>query len=207
MTTLLLVRHGETEWNAARRIQGSTDIPLNEVGRAQARETAAALVERLRGTTPALVSSDLSRARETAQIIGAALGLPEPVLYPQLRERAYGVAEGMTDTEYHAAFGEFNRDNVPDAETNAHLRARAVSAVRRIVRDARRSHAPSDVPVIAVAHGGLIAQLIRHASGGQLPLPGERIANASTHTFLVERDRLAVVEYAAVQIEPTVPVG
>lgn len=204
MTTLLLVRHGETDWNAARRIQGSTDIPLNDTGRAQAAETAAQLVARFDemhgGAHPLIVSSDLSRARETAQIIAAAFGADEPRLYPHLRERAYGIAEGMTVEDYRARYGEFNRDNVPGAESDLQLRIRAVDAVRRVVRDARRRHAPLDVPVIAVAHGALIGQLIRHASAGELPLPGERLANASTHAFLVERDRLSVQSYAAVPI-------
>lgn len=200
MTTLLLVRHGETDWNAARRIQGSTDIPLNDTGRAQARETAATLAERYAGLHPLVVSSDLSRARETAEIIADALGADAPRLYPQLRERSYGVAEGLSIDEYRERFGDFDRENVPDAETTPHLRARAVGAVRRIVRDARRRHAPVDVPVIAVAHGALIGQLIRHASGDTLPLPVERLANASTHAFLIERDRLSVQSYAAVAI-------
>ena len=200
MTTLFLVRHGETGWNAARRIQGSTDIPLNETGRAQARATAATLAERFAGTRPLVVSSDLSRARETAEIIADALGVDAPHLYPELRERSYGAAEGLTDTEYFARFGAWGQDNVPDAETNAALRARAVAAARRVVRDARRAHAPSDVPVIAVAHGGLIGQLIRHASADELPLAGERLANASTHSFLVERDRLSVLSYMAVPV-------
>lgn len=200
MTTLYLVRHGETDWNAARRIQGSTDIPLNETGRAQARAAAAALVEQFAGTHPRVVSSDLSRARETAEIIADALGAPAPALYPDLRERAYGVAEGMTDVEYIDRFGAWDRENVPEAESTADLRARALRTVRRIVGDARRAHAPSDVPVIAVAHGALIGQLIRHASADELPLAGERLANASTHSFLVERDRLSVLSYMAVPV-------
>ncbi|WP_292835980.1 histidine phosphatase family protein [Microbacterium sp.] len=200
MTTLLLVRHGETDWNAAHRIQGSSDIPLNDTGRAQARETAAMLAERFAGVRPFVVSSDLSRARETAQIIAAALGAGEPRAYPLLRERAYGVAEGLSVREYFERFGAWDRESVPDAETSPELRRRAVGAVQRIVRDARRLHAPLDVPVIAVSHGGLIAQLIRHASGGTLPLAGERLANASTHEFLVERHHLSVRSYTAVPI-------
>jgi len=200
VTTLYLVRHGETDWNAARRIQGSTDIPLNETGRAQARATAAALVERFTGTRPRVVSSDLSRARETAEIIADALGAPAPTLYPELRERAYGVAEGMTVAEYLERFGDWDRENVPEAESSPDLRARAVRAARAVVRDARRAHAPHDVPVIAVAHGALISQLIRHASAGELPLAGERLANASTHSFLIERDRLSVLSYMAVPV-------
>ncbi|WP_336626183.1 MULTISPECIES: histidine phosphatase family protein [unclassified Microbacterium] len=204
MTTLLLVRHGETDWNAARRIQGSTDIPLNDTGRAQARATATGLAERMAeqygGVRPIVVSSDLSRARETAQIIAAELGTDVAHAYPQLRERSYGVAEGLTVDEYRARFGEFNRDNVPEAESDDALRIRAVDALRRIARDVRRSHAPADVPVIAVSHGAFIAQLIRHASAGQFPLAGERLANASTHAFRVERDRLSVLSYMAVPV-------
>lgn len=200
MTTLLLVRHGETDWNAARRIQGSTDIPLNDTGRAQARETAASLLARFAGFAPLVVSSDLSRARETAEIIAAALGTEVTRAYPQLRERAYGVAEGLSIEEYHERFGAWDRENVPDAETSPHLRHRAVAAVRRVVRDARRLHAPSDVPVVAVSHGAFISQLIRHASGDTLPLPGERLANASTHEFIIERDHLSVRSYAAIPI-------
>ena len=78
MTTLLLVRHGETDWNAARRIQGSTDIPLNDTGREQARATAASLAAQFAGQSPVVVSSDLARARETAEIIAEALGVPGP---------------------------------------------------------------------------------------------------------------------------------
>ena len=204
MTTLLLVRHGETDWNAARRIQGSTDIPLNDTGRAQARGTATGLAERMAeqygGVRPIVVSSDLSRAHETAQIIAAELGTDVAHAYPQLRERSYGVAEGITVDEYRARFGEFNRDNVPEAESDDALRIRAVDALRRIARDVRRSHAPADVPVIAVSHGAFIAQLIRHASAGQFPLAGERLANASTHAFRVERDRLSVLSYMAVPV-------
>jgi len=204
VTTLLLVRHGETDWNAARRIQGSTDIPLNDTGRAQARGTATGLAERMAeqygGVRPIVVSSDLSRAHETAQIIAAELGTDVAHAYPQLRERSYGVAEELTVDEYRARFGEFNRDNVPEAESDDALRIRAVDALRRIARDVRRNHAPADVPVIAVSHGAFIAQLIRHASAGQFPLAGERLANASTHAFRVERDRLSVLSYMAVPV-------
>lgn len=198
MTTLLLVRHGETDWNATRRIQGSSDVPLNWTGLAQAQATADRLAERFAGVRPVVVASDLSRARETAEIIATTLGVDAPALYPQLRERSYGVAEGLTDEEYIARFGAWDRENIEGAETTVQLRHRALGGIRRVVRDARRLHAPVDVPVIAVAHGALIGEVIRHASGDTLPLPGERLANASVHEFRVERDRLAVLSYAAV---------
>ena len=127
----MLVRHGETDWNLAGRIQGSTDIPLNDTGRRQAREVAADLRSRLDGPV-AIVASDLSRARETAEIIAAELGLDAPHLYPQLREHAYGEAEGMTVAEFAQRHSRERLHEVPGAETLTQLRGRAVSAIRRV---------------------------------------------------------------------------
>jgi broad specificity phosphatase PhoE len=86
---LTLIRHGETDWNLARRIQGGTDIPLNDTGRLQARDAAAALRARLDPEQrTVVVASDLSRARETAEIIAGDLGLRVSRLYPELRVRS-----------------------------------------------------------------------------------------------------------------------
>jgi broad specificity phosphatase PhoE len=92
MTTLLLVRHGETDWNAERRWQGHADVPLNERGRDQAERLAEELEN---ARVDAVYSSDLSRARETAEIVGARLGVPV-VLDPALREIDVGSREGLT---------------------------------------------------------------------------------------------------------------
>ena len=90
MTRFFLVRHGETEWNRERRIQGVSDIPLNDTGRAQA----AALGDILVGHNfDLIVSSPLSRADETARIIAQRLGMPAPITVPDLIERNYGEAE------------------------------------------------------------------------------------------------------------------
>src|SRR5436190_1312043 len=92
MTTLLLVRHGETDWNAAGRLQGHTDRPLNEYGRRQAKE----LADRLAGEgADAIYASDLSRAKETAEIVGERLGLTV-VIDADLREKNWGSWEGLT---------------------------------------------------------------------------------------------------------------
>lgn len=201
MTTLTLVRHGQTDWNARRLIQGSTDIPLNEVGRSQALDVA----ERLRIEPPAdaptvVASSDLSRAQETARTIARVLGVAEPRSYPALRERNYGDAEGVNVDEYRARWGDWTTADVPNAESWPHLRARAVKGLRHIVRDARRATAPVAPNVVVVAHGALIREVIRHASSGAFPQEGERLANASTHTFLIERDRLSLLSYAALPL-------
>ena len=199
MTTLILVRHGETDWNRDRRIQGSTDIPLNDTGRAQARDAAATLRETLDPALPAVVvASDLSRARETGEIIAAELGLPAPHLYPELRERGYGVAEGLSIEEYFERWGDWHGADVPESETREELRDRALAGLTKVAHDVRRATAPGAASVIVVTHGALIREVIRHASGGTLPLEGERLANASAHTVLFERERLSLVSYSAI---------
>lgn len=190
MTLLTLVRHGETDWNRDRRIQGATDIPLNDTGRAQAREAAAAL------SGDIVVASDLSRARETAEIIAEGLGLPSPRLYAGLRERAYGEAEGVEAAEFIRRWGDWHSAEIPGAEPWPVLRARGLSALSAVVRDARVATAPAAASVIVVTHGALIRELIRHATGGELPPIGERLPNGSAYTMLYERERLRLLSYA-----------
>lgn len=194
MTLLTLVRHGETDWNRDRRIQGSTDIPLNDTGRAQARTAA----ETLSGDI--IVSSDLSRARETAQIIAAELGLPEPRAYRELRERSYGEAEGVDAAEFIRRWGQWHSAEIPGAEPWPHLRSRALRALASVVQDARRTTAPAAASVIVVTHGALIRELLRHATGGELPPDGVRLPNGSAYTVLYERERLRLLSYAGASV-------
>ena len=200
MTLLTLIRHGETDWNRDRRIQGSTDIPLNDTGRAQARDAASTLREQLdlssAAVSPIVVSSDLSRARETAEIIATELDLPSPGQYPDLRERAYGDAEGLDAAEFVRRWGDWHNAEIPGAEPWPHLRERGLRALASVVRDTRRATAPVAASVIVVTHGALIRELIRHATGGELPPTGERLANGSAHTMLYERERLQLLSYA-----------
>lgn len=201
MTTLTLVRHGETDWNLQRRIQGSTDIPLNDTGRRQARDAAGVLRARLAGDGPLVVAaSDLSRARETAGIIAAALGAAEPRTYPELRERNYGDAEGVDIGEFRERWGDWDHAVVPRAEAWADVRVRALSGLRAAIRDARRASFPIAPSLVVVSHGALIREVIRHASGGDFPLAGERLANGSAHTFLMERDRLSLLDYSGISV-------
>jgi broad specificity phosphatase PhoE len=89
---LILARHGRTQWNLERRFQGQSDVPLDDVGR----EQATVLAAQLRGHVQAVVASDLLRASETASIIATALEVPVLALDPELRERGYGIFEGLT---------------------------------------------------------------------------------------------------------------
>jgi len=201
VTELILVRHGETAWNRERRIQGVTDIPLNDAGREQARDAAAALAAILPADAPlVIVSSDLSRARETASVIGSVLGTPATRVYPELRERAYGEAEGALVDEFRDRWGEWHVAQVPGAEPWADVRSRGVRGLRRIARDVRAETAPAAATVVAVSHGAMIGELIRHASGDTLPLPGERIGNGSLHRFVVERHSIRLLSYTGVAI-------
>jgi probable phosphoglycerate mutase len=136
------LRHGETDWNRQGLSQGNIDIPLNELGLAQAREAAVRL--RNRGIT-SIVASPLSRARVTAEIVGEALGL-EVTIEPDLREVSWGVHEGKPlDEWFH---GWIAGHTTPEgAESFAELRRRSVSGLNRAV-----SQPPA---VLVVAHGGV----------------------------------------------------
>ena len=139
---LYLARHGETEWNRIGRWQGATDIPLSDVGRAQAR----LLAERLRDRRIARVhASQLSRALETAQIIAAHLGAPAPTADPRLRERGYGAFEGLTREECAERFPEVweqyladRRAVPPGAEPQAEVTERMTGAMTEIAAQAAR---------------------------------------------------------------------
>ena len=197
MTALTLIRHGETDWNRVGRIQGSTDIPLNNTGREQARAAGIALREgRSAGVPVTVVASDLARARETAEIIASELGASAPRVYPGLRERAYGEAEGIEGAEFFRRWGGWGAADVPGAEPLPELRERVLGALALAVRDHRRATAPGAASLVVVAHGGVIRELLRHASGGALPAEGERLANGSAHELLYERDRLRLMSYA-----------
>jgi broad specificity phosphatase PhoE len=144
VTTLLLVRHGETDWNAEGRWQGHADVPLN----ARGREQAAALAERLCDEPiDAIYSSDLVRARHTAEIVGARLGVPV-VVDPALREVDVGSREGLTWEQ--VGDGEW------DGEPKEDHAARILDSVRRI---AARHPAGR---ILVVTHGGSMRRIHEH---------------------------------------------
>jgi broad specificity phosphatase PhoE len=109
-----VLRHGQTDWNVEARLQGSTDIPLNETGRQQARAAAAFFKDK--GLTK-IVASPLSRALETARLVGEQLGL-EPVVDARLIERNFGLFEGMTIDEVHRHREEMREHMNPTADVD-----------------------------------------------------------------------------------------
>lgn len=142
MTTLALVRHGRTEWNALNRFQGQVDIPLDDEGRAQAARTAEALVSFPAGR---LVASPLGRAQETARIIGARLELPEPEIVPEVIERGYGPFEGASVFETLATHPDHY---YPGAEPEEAVAERGAKALRTLLADERDA--------VVVTHGTLL---------------------------------------------------
>jgi uncharacterized phosphatase len=190
VTLLTLVRHGQTDWNLARRIQGSTDIPLNETGRADARWAAGQLAG---GVHHTIYASPLARARETAEIIADELGLAAPTLDADLREREFGEGEGMLVADYLETYGDWIAE-VPGAETLGGVAARSLRALDRIALEARRRSAPLAESVIVVAHGGVIRSLIDHVSGGTLPRVGDIIRNGSVTRFEASPGSLRLLE-------------
>lgn len=152
MTTILLARHGESDWNRDQRWQGHADRPLTELGRRQARE----LAERLAGTDlDAVYSSDLRRARETAEIIGRTHRLDVKTM-PALREVDVGSWSGLTRAEAEERYPEAylrwtaGEEGWDDGETYDELRDRVLRAVREIAADHPGER------VLVLAHGGSI---------------------------------------------------
>ncbi len=150
-THLCIVRHGESEWNVERRVQGQLDPPLTPLGTRQAEAVAARLAAE---RWDVLYSSDLIRARSTAAAIGACTDLPV-VERKDLRERSQGRLEGLLATEARARFPDWDAKEV-GRESLADLRERARIAFEEIAR------AHQGQRVVVVAHGGLIRQYLEH---------------------------------------------
>lgn len=173
-----LIRHGLTDWNAIGKIQGQSDIPLNDEGRMQAEM----LGDRLLQETyrwDYCITSTLSRAAETGKIIADKLGIP--LLEPdhRIRERAYGQVEGLTATEREEKWGkEWNLMSLGQ-ETDEQLQARALAFMEDI------SAQYPDRNVLVVSHGGFLAQLYIALYKDKY---SERIGNLSL-TILEKKER------------------
>jgi broad specificity phosphatase PhoE len=165
---LVLLRHGRTAWNHAKRVQGQLDSELDDVGRAQA-EAAAVAMAKLGPTL--LWSSDLARAHATAVAVASATGL-ELVLDARLREFSLGERQGLTHEEYAAAdpveFEQFRRgyyDAAPSAEPITEVRAR----MHAVLLDLLAALGPGETGV-AVSHGAAL----RVAVGALLGWPDDQ---------------------------------
>jgi uncharacterized phosphatase len=166
-TEICLVRHGETEWNRNGRYQGTSDIPLNDLGIEQARLAAI----RLAGERwDAVISSPLSRAKATAQAIADAIGIEPIEMLTDLQERAYGDAEGLTIAEREERWPEGEWPNLESVEATW---ARGANVLKHVVANHPGKR------VIVVSHGGLINAILHVVSDGELGTGVTRILNVS----------------------------
>jgi probable phosphoglycerate mutase len=184
-TTVILCRHGESEGNREARFGGHSSTPLTELGRNQARVTAQRLA---RTGVDAVFSSDLSRAQETAEIIGQALRLPLEVS-PALRERSVGIFTGLSfdeareryPSDYQALLRREPDSAPPQGESYLQCRARAT----RYLQDALARHAGQRI--LLVSHHLTLYQLVLHILGLDTPAAGPRlyvrIDNCALHRF------------------------
>lgn len=157
---MILIRHGQTEWNALQKYQGHTDVHLNELGRKQAATAAQYLKDH--EAIEAVYASDLSRTRETAEILGRSINLPV-ITDSRLRELSFGLWEGMTFNEVYKEYREefdnwYNNTSefkVPGGESFNELVTRVMQALHEIAAEHRGT-------VVVATHGGVIMALLNH---------------------------------------------
>ncbi|MEN9901781.1 MAG: phosphoglycerate mutase [Pseudomonadota bacterium] len=187
-----IVRHGETAWNADRRLQGHQDIPLNAVGVAQAEAAGRYLrSEHAKSQFSAVISSDLLRARQTAEAVAGGLGLPVQAAQA-LRERHYGEFEGKTPAEAASFAAEayaalVSRVDLAASPGAAEPLQAMLERIERCLSDLARVYA--DQAVVIVTHGGVLDLLYRRAMGRTLTGPRDApIPNAGLNWLDIEAE-------------------
>jgi len=166
MTTLGLIRHGVTDWNLAGRLQGQTDIPLNDEGISQAKKLARRLADEGMGWD-VIYSSDLMRARETARYIRDSLRLGDIRIDARLRERGFGLAEGLTAEEREARFGD-RLEELAGIEPEEQVLERGRQFLSEVMGRGENR-------ILVVSHGGFLKRLFTLLAPD---LPDVRIGNA-----------------------------
>lgn len=168
-TVMGMFRHGQTEWNINLRLQGTADIPLNKTGIDQVAQAAAFI-----GDWDVLLTSPLARARHSAEILSPALNL-EPVVSERLLERSFGIGEGMTYEQWRQRYAQL--ESIPGAESETSVFSRC----QKLLDEIKLEH--SGKRVLVVTHGALIRFVLNLVTNNELPPKGERLMNASLHTF------------------------
>jgi uncharacterized phosphatase len=169
VTTVYLVRHGETDWNAERRMQGQTDIPLNEKGIGQAEACGAALNQ---GDYDVVISSHLKRAKKTAEIINRYMELPLETM-TDFAERHFGDGEGLTMDERTELYPDLNYPNQEELEIFSERIMTGLEKVRQLHPEKR---------ILLVAHGAVIKRMLTIIGKGKVDLSGIKFENTSIST-------------------------
>lgn len=183
-TTLYLIRHGATVGNEEKRYKGSIDVPMSDDGVGQIKRSAEFIQTTLRGSSlSAVYASPLSRALKSAEILAGPFGLT-PVIIPDLRERHFGIWEGMTFNEIREKYpDEFSawaknplKHNPRGGESTVEVRDRAIGALELILM-----HHGGDDKIAIAAHGGVNRIILCHV----MNVPLDQI-------FRIEQDNAAV---------------
>lgn len=190
-THLGLLRHGQTDWNINFLLQGVTDIPMNQTGIEQVKLAAQAIRAE---DWDVVLTSPLSRARQTAEIIASQHGYTEIIEQELLIERSFGEAEGLSHEQWRAKYS--NLDVIPGGESRTQLAERSMLLLETISQELAGKR------VLAISHGALIRALIAIASNNELPRDGERLGNASLNVVKHIDNSWQVVNYS---LEPLVP--
>jgi uncharacterized phosphatase len=181
-TTICILRHGETDWNAQGKLQGREDVELNNAGRAQAQD-----ISEYFKTEPwdVVVSSPLKRAYETAQIIATNIGIAKVHVFQEIIERDYGSASGLLPEERKAKFP----DGSPDQEDFEHLRVRAMDGITKIATEF------AGKKIIVVAHGGLTNSILYTLSSGAFGSFKTRLKNGCINKIIYTNNHWIVDFY------------
>jgi uncharacterized phosphatase len=177
---ICLIRHGETDWNIAGRLQGREDVPLNKNGELQAMNCGLALSKQ---TWKAVITSPLLRAKQTADIIAGVLGIREVYKDFDLIERDYGKASGLTPEERAELFPDGKFEGIENWEP---LRDRICGAV---IRNTEKFLPES---IIIVSHGGAINSVLAELSGHEIGTGKTRLKNACINMLTYEERTLKI---------------
>lgn len=194
---IYIIRHGQTDWNTMKKMQGIEDIPLNATGRQQALSCAKAL-----SCIPfeVIYTSPLSRAAETAEIISGFKCHAPVIIEQSLIERDFGEGSGMTYEAFHAAYPEYPRVLPAGMEEFDSFSCRVFSAV---ISCAKKHH---EKPILLVSHGAFINALLHRVSGGSCGTGITRLKNtcisriffdAATESLTLDFHNLSPEEYAS----------
>ncbi|MDF2535735.1 MAG: yhfR [Bacillales bacterium] len=177
---ICLVRHGETDWNLQNKLQGTSDIPLNETGKMQAQKSSAVLGDI---HWDVIISSPLIRAKETAEIINQKLSLPVEEM-DEFKERNYGKAEGLSLKEYNKML-----PNIPGLESHESVTKRVSHGIKMIQKKY------PDKNILIVAHGAVINSILAKVSGGKIGTRKTRLENACISNIRFQNDSWSIIDY------------
>ncbi|MEZ0480016.1 histidine phosphatase family protein [Planococcus sp. SSTMD024] len=181
MTTICLIRHGETEWNKIGRIQGTTDVPLNETGKQQARACESHLTKE---AWDVIVTSPLKRAKETAAIINETMRLPVFEM-TEFQEKHFGKAEGMTAEERYGLYPDKNYPGQEQAQEFHNRLSKGLAQLNERFGNRR---------VLVVAHGGVINAILEQLAHGEYD--GEvRLQNGGMNHLAYASERWEIQKY------------